>query len=82
LVSSSEENNQHKDKAKKRSLLLIKGREIVSAADYRALLAFILVIGYLYVVLFGSCEAIASIGPLAGAAVAYYFHGKRSSGDS
>ncbi len=58
---------------RKRSMLLIKGRK-VAERDYRAALAFLVVGAFIYVVIFGSFEAMVAKGPLAGAAVAHYFH--------
>ena len=61
---------------KKKSLIAFKGHEITSPSDYRAFLAFLLVAGYLYVLILGNAIAIAGMGPLTGSAVAYYFHSR------
>ena len=61
----------------KRNLISIKGQTITNA-DYRGFLALILVSAFAYVVITGSCEAIAALGPLTGSVVTYYFHSKSS----
>ena len=61
---------------KKRRLIVIKG-QTVTKADYRALLALILVLTFAYVVISnGSSSAVAALGPLTGSAVTYYFQSK------
>ncbi|MHB2035752.1 MAG: hypothetical protein ACYCPW_03300 [Nitrososphaerales archaeon] len=59
----------------KRNLISIKGQTVTNA-DYRGFLALILVSAFAYVVITGSCEAIAALGPLTGSVVTYYFHSK------
>jgi hypothetical protein len=63
---------------KKRTLIVRKGREIVTATDYRAVIAIMLVASFIFVVIRGDFTGIAALGPLAGAAVGYYFHWKGS----
>ncbi len=67
--------NGDASKINKRSLISIKGQTVTSA-DYRGFLALILVTTFAYVVITGSCEAIAALGPLTGSVVTYYFHSK------
>lgn len=68
--------NKEGDKPLKRRLIVIKG-QTVTKADYRALLALILVLTFAYVVISnGSCSAVAALGPLTGSAVTYYFQSK------
>ena len=62
---------------KKRALIVYKDREVIGPRDYRAVLAFLLVAGYLYTLILASPVAIAGMGPLAGSAVTYYFHHRR-----
>ena len=59
----------------KKSLITIKGQK-VTQADYRGLLALILVIAFIYFASTTNTEAIAALGPLAGAATGYYFHAR------
>lgn len=62
----------------KKRLLVIKGQKVTNA-DYRAILALILVLSFVYIVLTGpNCEAVAALGPLTGSAVGYYFRSKVS----
>lgn len=63
---------------KKRTLIVRKGREIVTTTDYRAIIAIMLVASFIFVVIKGDFTGIAALGPLAGAAVGYYFHWKGS----
>jgi hypothetical protein len=63
---------------KKRTLIVRKGREIVTTTDYRAIIAIMLVASFIFVVIRGDFTGIAALGPLAGAAVGYYFHWKGS----
>jgi hypothetical protein len=63
-------------KPEKKSLLVYKGELVASSSDYRALLALLLIAGYLYVLVIGNALAIAGMGPLTGSAVAYYFDSK------
>ena len=66
----------YEEQPSKKSLLVIKGQRI-TRADYRIVLALILVVAFVYVVINGaSCEAVAALGPLTGSAVAYYFHSR------
>ena len=68
--------SQDKGVIKKQNLISIKGQTL-TRADYRGLLALLLVCAFLYVVLANTgCEATASLGPLTGAAVTYYFQSK------
>ncbi|MHB1907743.1 MAG: hypothetical protein ACYCQJ_02585 [Nitrososphaerales archaeon] len=59
----------------KKALITIKGQRITQA-DYRGLLALVLVISFIYSAVASNIQAIASLGPLTGAAVGYYFHAR------
>lgn len=60
----------------KQRMIVIKGQQITKA-DYRGILALILLFSYLYAVLGAySCSAIEALGPLTGSAITYYFHDK------
>ncbi|HZW58268.1 MAG TPA: hypothetical protein VFF30_18410 [Nitrososphaerales archaeon] len=76
VTSQSEPETKGSGEMKKRSLIAIKGQSLTKA-DYRGLLALVLVLSFVYLALTGgSCSAITALGPLTGSAVTYYFHSR------
>ncbi len=73
MITKDREDKSTDDATTKTSLITIKGQK-VTQADFRGLLAVILVVAFIFVVFLGNYEAIGALGPLTGSAVGYYFH--------